>query len=64
MNKCPKCGHKWPDEERAEGGKARWQGVPMAERATLARKAAKARWTKEGIRTKPEQGQLSAPQKS
>lgn len=46
MNKCPKCGHEWPDDKRASGGKARWQGMSKAERAKAASDAAKARWAK------------------
>jgi len=44
MNKCPKCGHEWPDDKRAAGGKARWQGVSKAKRSAAAKKAAQARW--------------------
>ncbi len=46
MNKCPKCGHEWPDEKRAKGGKARWQGLTKEQRTAVARKAAQARWAK------------------
>lgn len=48
MNKCPKCGHEWPDEKRASGGKARWAGVDPAERKSVAKMAANARWFKSG----------------
>lgn len=44
MNKCPKCGHEWPDEKRAAGGKARWKGTKKADRSSAARAAAVARW--------------------
>lgn len=46
MNKCPKCGHEWPDDKRAAGGKARWKGVSKAQRKASAQKAAQARWSK------------------
>ena len=38
MNKCPKCGHTWPDEKRAMGGKARWTGLTKLQRSAAARK--------------------------
>ena len=44
MNKCPKCGHEWPDSKRASGGKARWRGMSKAQRKQAASNAAKARW--------------------
>jgi hypothetical protein len=44
MNKCPKCGHEWPDEHRAAGGKARWKGTKKKDRSSAARAAALARW--------------------
>jgi hypothetical protein len=44
MNKCPKCGHTWPDAKRASGGKARWHGMTKAQRRKAASDAAKARW--------------------
>jgi hypothetical protein len=44
MNTCPKCGHKWPDEKRAKGGKARWRGTTKIQRKKAASAAAKARW--------------------
>ena len=44
MNKCPKCGHEWPDEHRAAGGKARWKGTKKKDRSSAARAAAVARW--------------------
>ena len=46
MNKCPKCGHEWPDDKRAKGGKARWKGTTKKTRSAAAAKAAKARWAK------------------
>ena len=46
MNTCPKCGHQWPDEKRAKGGKARWRGMSKAQRKQAARDAAKARWAR------------------
>jgi hypothetical protein len=46
MNKCPKCGHEWPDEKRAKGGKARWSGVSKEKRSAAAKKAALVRWSK------------------
>jgi hypothetical protein len=46
MNTCPKCGHKWHDEKRASGGKARWRGMNKAQRKKAASDAAKARWAK------------------
>jgi len=46
MNKCPKCGHEWTDEKRAQGGKARWAGVAAEERKAIARNAANTRWSK------------------
>jgi len=46
MNKCPHCGHEWPDDKRAAGGKARWRGVPKEQRKAAAKNAAKARWAK------------------
>lgn len=46
MNKCPKCGHEWPDDKRASGGKARWRGMTKAQRKRAASEAAKARWGK------------------
>jgi len=46
MNKCPKCGHVWPDDKRAKGGKARWLGVTKDQRTVAAKKAAQARWGK------------------
>lgn len=46
MNKCPKCGHTWPDKDRAKGGKARWKGTTKKTRSAAASKAAKARWAK------------------
>ena len=46
MNKCPKCGHEWPDDKRAKGGEARWQGVSKEQRKAAAQNAAKARWAK------------------
>ena len=45
MNKCPKCGHEWPDKARAKGGKARWKGKTKKERSEAASKAAQARWS-------------------
>lgn len=48
MNKCPKCGHQWPDDKRASGGKARWRGMNKKARSAAAAKAAKARWAKSG----------------
>ncbi len=44
MNKCPKCGHEWPDDKRAAGGKARWKGTKKKDRSSAARAAALARW--------------------
>jgi hypothetical protein len=44
MHKCPKCGHKWPDDKRASGGKARWKGTKKKDRSSAARAAALARW--------------------
>lgn len=46
MNKCPKCGHTWPDAKRASGGKARWHGLTKKQRSQAASEAAKARWAK------------------
>lgn len=46
MNKCPSCGHQWPDDKRAKGGKARWKGTTKKTRSAAASKAAKARWAK------------------
>lgn len=46
MNKCPNCGHEWPDDKRAKGGKARWKGTTKKTRSAAAAKAAKARWQK------------------
>lgn len=46
MNKCPKCGHEWPDSKRASGGKARWRGMSKAQRKRAASDAAKVRWAK------------------
>jgi len=46
MNKCPKCGHTWPDTKRASGGKARWRGLSKKQRSQAASDAAKARWAK------------------
>lgn len=46
MNKCPKCGHEWPDDKRAKGGKARWRGMSKTQRKQAASEAAKARWAK------------------
>ena len=46
MNTCPKCGHKWHDEKRASGGKARWRGMSKKQRSQAASDAAKARWAK------------------
>jgi hypothetical protein len=45
MNKCPKCGHEWPNKNQAKGGKARWKGKTKKERSEAASKAAKARWS-------------------
>jgi len=44
MSTCPKCGHKWPDDKRAKGGKARWRGTTKVQRKKAASDAAKARW--------------------
>jgi hypothetical protein len=44
MNRCPKCGHEWPDEHRTAGGKARWKGTKKKDRSSAARAAAVARW--------------------
>ena len=44
MNTCPKCGHSWPDDKRAKGGKARWRGTTKVQRKQAASDAAKARW--------------------
>lgn len=52
MNTCPKCGHCWPDEKRASGGKARWRGTTKAQRKRAASAAAKARWAKSANATK------------
>ena len=46
MNKCPKCGHTWPDTKRASGGKARWRGLTKKQRSQAASAAAKARWAR------------------
>ncbi len=46
MNKCPKCGHTWPDTKRASGGKARWRGLTKKQRSQAASDAAKARWAR------------------
>lgn len=46
MNTCPKCGHQWPDEKRAKGGKARWRGMSKSQRKQSASEAAKARWAR------------------
>jgi hypothetical protein len=46
MNKCPKCGHEWPDDNRAKGGKNRWKGMTKKQRGEQAKKAADARWAK------------------
>jgi hypothetical protein len=46
VNKCPKCGHEWPDDKRAKGGKARWRGMSKAQRKRAASDAAKARWAR------------------
>jgi hypothetical protein len=46
MNTCPKCGHQWPDDKRAKGGKARWRGMSKAQRKQAASEAAKARWAR------------------
>lgn len=46
MNCCPKCGHQWPDEKRAKGGKARWRGMTKAQRKQAASESAKARWAR------------------
>ena len=50
MNQCPKCGHQWPDQKRASGGRARWSGMTPEQRSAAARKAAKARWAKKGAK--------------
>jgi hypothetical protein len=31
--KCPKCGHEWPDDKRAKGGKGRWKGITKKQRS-------------------------------
>jgi len=49
MNKCPKCGHVWPDDKRAKGGEARWQGTTKGQRTAAARKAAQVRWEKRSV---------------
>jgi hypothetical protein len=46
MNRCPQCGHEWPDDKRAKGGKARWKGTTKKQRSEQAKKAAEARWAK------------------
>ena len=46
MNTCPKCGHQWPDDKRAKGGKARWRGMSKSQRKQAASDAAKARWAR------------------
>jgi hypothetical protein len=46
VNKCPKCGHEWPDNKRASGGKARWRGLTKKQRSQAASDAAKARWAR------------------
>jgi len=57
MHKCPKCGHEWPDDKRASGGKARWKGTKKKDRSSAARAAALARW-----KTKPAKpGPSNAP---
>ena len=42
--KCPECGHEFKAENQAKGGRARWRGVPQADRAETLRKVALARW--------------------
>lgn len=39
MHQCPECGHRWRDEARASGGKARWKGVSKKKRSEAARLA-------------------------
>lgn len=60
MNECPKCGHQWPDDKRAKGGKARWRGMNKKARSSAAAKAAKARWAKSGNGALCEGGTQSA----
>jgi hypothetical protein len=44
MNKCPQCGHEWPDEKRARGGRTTASRLSPEQRRENARRAAQARW--------------------
>lgn len=55
MNKCPECGHEWPEDHQIKAGQARWSGVSKAERSEAAKKAAAARWAKSKGKTKPKE---------
>jgi hypothetical protein len=49
MNKCPKCGHKWPDDGRAKGGKNRWKGMTKKQRSEEMKRV-RAEGTKKGTK--------------